>query len=555
MSRSATSSILRPYRVRLAAFGALSFLMGLVEATFLVVITRSLITVTDTDTALDLPVLGDLDLSQAALVATVLVVARLALGLVVVRLQTGLTYRVNSALRRELGHEFLTSDWATQSGQQRGMLQHLVVQFPANITSLVHQTSSAFAGALSLVSLLVIALLIDVLATVVVIVALVILGSILLPMRRAVRARTRAAVEHQTAFNTAVAEVADMSLEISALGVASPAADHLDTLIENEMQAHRRVGLVAQSIPSVYTSLAYGAIVLAILALDAWAGDDLSGTAAVMLIMLRSLTYGQQIQQGATALQQLAPVAEKLETYRDQFRRGHREPGTRTLESVDRIQFDDVTFAYDGHEPVLHNVEVIIARGEVIGVVGSSGAGKTTFVQLLLGLLRPTNGRIRADGTAVRDISPESWHRLATYVPQETRLLDGTLADNVRFLRDGISDEAITTALSLANLTLDSDRFPDGIHTDLGAAGRQFSGGQRQRLAIARALATNPSILVLDEPTSSLDSASEEVVVETIARLKGLVTTIVVSHRDSTLSTCDRVLRIENGSVSDVTPR
>ncbi|MFZ9931478.1 MAG: ATP-binding cassette domain-containing protein, partial [Ilumatobacteraceae bacterium] len=156
---------------------------------------------------------------------------------------------------------------------------------------------------------------------------------------------------------------------------------------------------------------------------------------------------------------------------------------------------------------------------------------------------------------AVRDISPESWHRLATYVPQETRLLDGTLADNVRFLREGISDEAITTALSLADLTLDSDRFPEGIHTDLGAAGRQFSGGQRQRLAIARALATNPSILVLDEPTSSLDSASEEVVVETIARLKGLVTTIVVSHRDSTLSTCDRVLRIENGSVSDVTPR
>jgi len=104
MPRSATNSILRPYRARLAAFGALSFLMGLVEAAFLVVITRSLITVTDTDTALDLPVLGDLDLSQAALVATVLVVARLALGLVVVRLQTGLTYRVNSALRRELGH-------------------------------------------------------------------------------------------------------------------------------------------------------------------------------------------------------------------------------------------------------------------------------------------------------------------------------------------------------------------------------------------------------------------------------------------------------------------
>jgi ABC-type multidrug transport system fused ATPase/permease subunit len=355
---------------------------------------------------------------------------------------------------------------------------------------------------------------------------------------------------HQNAYTTLVSEVEDLGLEINALGVSGPTADRLAASIENEMQAHRRVGLVAYAIPTVYTTLAYGAIVLAVLALDATSGDDIGSLATVMLVMLRSLTYGQQVQQGATAWSQLGPVAARIAALRDELRASPRPVGTRTIDSLESVSLDHVTFAYEGAEPVLSDVNVALSRGEVIGVVGASGAGKTTLVQLILGLHSPTSGRVLVDGISVADVDPQCWHRLVTFVPQETRLLDGTIADNVRFLRDGISDDSVRRALDAAGLSLDGERFVDGIHTDLGAAGRQFSGGQRQRLAIARALATDPSILVLDEPTSALDAASEEIVVETITRLRGRVTTIVVTHRDSTLAACDRVWSVEGGRIS-----
>lgn len=551
MSVSAT---LQPFRGRLASFGVNSFVMGLVEASFLVVITRSILHVADTDSALDVPALGVVTLGEAALVAAVLIAARLVLGLVSVRLQTGLTYRINSSLRRELARDYLAAEWTTPLRQQRGMFHQLVVQFPANVTSLVFQLSSAVGGGLSLLSLLVIAFVVDPLASVVILAALIVLGSVLVPLRRAVRARTARALEHQTTYTTAVAEVADLGLEIESLGVSTAATDRLDRLVENEMQAHRRIGLVSYAIPTVYTTLAYGAIVLAVLALDAFASDDMGSLGAVMLIMLRSLTYGQQIQQGGTALSQLGPVTARLDSYRDELRRARRALGTHTIDHVSTMTFADVSFAYDPATPVVRDASFTISHGEVIGIVGPSGAGKTTLVQLLLGLLSPTSGEITADGATISDIAPESWHRLVTFVPQETRLLDGTLAHNVRFLREGISDDAVTDALRRANLSLDGVRFAAGIDTDLGAAGRGFSGGQRQRLAIARALATDPSILVLDEPTSSLDTESEEVIVETIERLKGAVTTVVVTHRESTLRACDRVLRVEGGQVS-VEPR
>ena len=551
MSVSAT---LQPFRARLAAVGLNSFALGLVEASFLVIVTRSIITIADADTPLDLPVLGDPSLGGAAAAAAVLVAVRLVLGLIGVRLQTQLTYRVNTSLRSTLGHEYLDTTWVARAQQPRGTLQNVVVQLPANTTSLVFQLSNALAGGLSLVSLLAIAFVVDPLASLIVLAALIVLGSVLFPLRRAVRARTRLALEHQIAYTAKVSEVEDLGLEIDALGATDAAAAELDRLIENEMQAHRRVGLVAQAVPTVYTTLAYGAIVLAILALDAYASDDLGSTSAVMLIMLRSLSYGQQIQQGSTAWSQLGPVTARIAAFREQFASRRRLHGSRTIDRIGTLRFSDVTFAYDG-EPVLRDASFEITRGEAIGVVGPSGAGKTTLVQLLLGLHSPTTGRVTADDAPVGEIAPESWHRLVAYVPQETRLLDGTIADNVRFLRHGIDDAAVMRAFQQAGLDLDDDRFDAGIHTDLGAAGRQFSGGQRQRLSIARALATDPSVVVLDEPTSSLDADSEEVIVETIGRLKGSVTVVVVTHRDSTLQACDRVLRVENGSVSVASTR
>jgi ABC-type multidrug transport system fused ATPase/permease subunit len=249
----------------------------------------------------------------------------------------------------------------------------------------------------------------------------------------------------------------------------------------------------------------------------------------------------------------MAPFAERLIRQQQEFDSDRRPSGTKEVAHIDSIRLDRVSFRYPDREPVLTGVNISFGRGEVIGVVGHSGSGKTTLIQLVLGLHRPESGVVYVNDIPRPEVSPDSWSRLVTYVPQDTKLMAGTIEDNVRFLRNHVTDQDIDEALSAANLLLPDDRFPDGKLTDLGVAGRQFSGGQKQRLAIARALATHPSVLVLDEPTSSLDVESENVIVETMNRLKGDVTTIVVTHRESTLRACDRILLVDNGTVVETT--
>lgn len=270
-----------------------------------------------------------------------------------------------------------------------------------------------------------------------------------------------------------------------------------------------------------------------------------------MLIMLRSLSYGQQLQQGSISIGQFGPYAQSISDRIEEFERDPQSGGSQLLPRIDLVRFDRVDFGYSEREQVLQRVDVSIERGQIIGLVGPSGSGKTSFVHMLLGLYEPTQGSIRVNGIDLRDIDRESWHRLVAYVPQETNLITGTIRENVRFLRSEITDSSIDATLLRAGLDLDPTIYPSGSETNLGEAGRQFSGGQRQRLAIARALVTNPSLLVLDEPTSALDAESEEVILETLDKLRGEVTIVVITHRTDTLRVCDRVFRITDRSVRE----
>jgi ABC-type multidrug transport system fused ATPase/permease subunit len=191
-----------------------------------------------------------------------------------------------------------------------------------------------------------------------------------------------------------------------------------------------------------------------------------------------------------------------------------------------------------------------IRRGEIIGIIGPSGAGKSTLVQLLLGLREPTSGSVFVNGVPLTDVDRSSWTRLVSFVPQDAHLSTGTVAANIRFFRDDIEVADIQGALDRANLSSDVDKLADGWKTHLGERGLQLSGGQRQRMSIARALAGKPQLLILDEPTSSLDVWSESMIRSTVAGLKGDVTVIVIAHRLSTLDMCDRLMVIEGGHLT-----
>ncbi len=213
--------------------------------------------------------------------------------------------------------------------------------------------------------------------------------------------------------------------------------------------------------------------------------------------------------------------------------------------------FKNLTYSYPGNDvTVLDNSNLMISKGESIGIVGPSGAGKTTTVDILMGLLNPTSGCVFIDGIDIKT-DMEGWLRQIGYIPQLIFLLDDTIRANIAF---GISDEdiddaAVWRALEEAALADFVRELPDGLDTNVGERGIRLSGGQRQRIGIARALYTNPSILFFDEATSALDNETEKAIMESINHLHGNKTIIIIAHRLSTIEACDIVYRVEEGKI------
>jgi subfamily B ATP-binding cassette protein MsbA len=212
-----------------------------------------------------------------------------------------------------------------------------------------------------------------------------------------------------------------------------------------------------------------------------------------------------------------------------------------------RIEFEQVHFAYQAGQPVLHDIFIDIAAGEVLALVGPSGSGKTTLVGLIPRLWDVTGGAVRVDGHDVRDVSVESLRGRIGLVPQEATLFGGTIAENIRYGRLDATDAELVEAARAANALEFIERMPEGFDTVVGDRGMRLSGGQRQRVAIARAILKDPPILLLDEATSSLDNESERLVQEALERLKVGRTTIIIAHRLSTIRAADRIAVLDDG--------
>ncbi len=221
-----------------------------------------------------------------------------------------------------------------------------------------------------------------------------------------------------------------------------------------------------------------------------------------------------------------------------------------------QIRFHDVSFTYPGaHGPALHDVELEVRKGESVGLIGHSGSGKSTVVDLLLGILMPTRGSICVDGTDIRE-NLRNWQRQIGYVPQTIYLTDDTLRRNVAFgvAEDAIDDGAVLRALNAAQLDTLISSLSDGVDSVVGEHGVRLSGGQRQRIGIARALYHDPDVLVLDEATSALDTETEREVMDAVMALHGKKTVMIVAHRLTTVSRCDRIYRLREGRVIEQGP-
>jgi ATP-binding cassette subfamily B protein len=214
-----------------------------------------------------------------------------------------------------------------------------------------------------------------------------------------------------------------------------------------------------------------------------------------------------------------------------------------------RIEFENVCFAYRPDRPVLQDLNLRVYPGEMVALVGASGAGKTTLVNLIPRFYDPQAGEIWIDGTNIRDVSLKSLRHQIGIVPQETILFTGTIAQNIAFGQLDFDMNAVREAAKIANAHQFISQFPDGYETWVGERGVNLSGGQRQRLAIARAVLLNPRILILDEATSALDSESEALVQEALERIMQGRTVFIIAHRLATVRRVDRILVMEKGRV------
>jgi len=219
----------------------------------------------------------------------------------------------------------------------------------------------------------------------------------------------------------------------------------------------------------------------------------------------------------------------------------------------DQLELKNLGFQYPtAVRPSLQDVSLVVRRGEAVGFVGPSGAGKSTLVDVILGLFAPTSGTVLVDGLDIQD-NLRNWQNQIGYVPQTIYLTDDTLRRNVAFgLGDeNIDEQAVVNAIRLAQLEDFVASLPDKLGTVVGERGVRLSGGQRQRIGIARALYHNPSVLVLDEATSSLDTPTEHGVMQAVQALQGAKTVIIVAHRLSTVEYCDRLYRIEDSRMTE----
>jgi len=251
------------------------------------------------------------------------------------------------------------------------------------------------------------------------------------------------------------------------------------------------------------------------------------------------------IQQGVAAAQRVFSMLDTAPAITDR-------PGAGALPALaDRIRYERVSFAYEPGRPVLEEVSFDLRRGEVVAVVGSSGAGKSTVMDLLARFYEPTGGRITLDGMDLRDGTVASLRAQLGIVTQETILFHDTVRANIAYGLAEASDESVRAAATAAHAHDFICGLAQGYDTVIGERGVKVSGGERQRLAIARALLKNPPILLLDEATSSLDTESERLVQDALERLMHDRTVLVIAHRLSTVQHADRILVLEQGRVAE----
>jgi ATP-binding cassette, subfamily B, bacterial len=489
----------------------------------------------------------------------VLLVLNYPFHLLYVRGWYGSARRTGVRLRSALCQRMQQLSIGYHSKVSSGVLQAKVIRDVEAIEQAVQQVGDMGLSALSTLAGALVVTAIQAPAFLPVFVVAVPFASILvMRLRGRLRTQNESFRQEVERLSTRVIEMTTLIPITRAHGLESTALRRVDGTLSQVLTAGLRLDRINGRFGSLawiaLNSLGVGCLVCA--GLSAYYGW--LGVSPGDVVMLS--TYFSSLTGAVTTLMSLAPVLTKgLESVRSvgevlQAPDLEQNAGKRVVTAVrGRMEFQSVGHTYDGVDrPSVRDFTLTVRPGETIALVGPSGAGKSTMLNLVIGFLRPTEGRILLDGQDMEDLDLRTYRRFLSVVPQESILFGGSIRDNVAYGMAGATEADVRQALRDANAMEFIERLPAGLDTVVGERGARLSGGQRQRLAIARALIRDPRLLVLDEATSALDSRSEALVQQALERLVHNRTVFVVAHRLSTIRNADRIVVMEDGGIAEV---
>lgn len=484
---------------------------------------------------------------EVIVASLVIAVVRGALQLLVAYLPARMSAQAMARLRQRLFDGFVGSTWTVKGSEREGGFQSLMINQVSATAQTIIVMSMTISSTLMFLTLLASAVALSPAAAAIITVASLVLFVALRPMARNLRRSSTNLSKEAIEYAKTTQDVASVAEEIQVFGASPAYRGVFYDQLRAVQKPFQHTRFMVQAVPALYQSTALLILVIALLVVSLSGTQSVTTLGAVVLMLVRAVTYGQRVQTSLTTIDEKVPfmlhLADAIERYEDNAE----EPGATRLRSIEHLEFRDVSYEYTPGTTALGGVSFSVSKGEAVGIVGPSGSGKSTLVQLLLRLREPVTGSYLVNGLPAHDLRRSDWRNLVAYVPQQPQLVFGTVRENIRFFREELTDDDIVLAAQKAHVHEDILRLPDGYDTVVGYRSASISGGQSQRICLARAFAANPKVVILDEPTSALDVKSEELVQQSLEALAGEAIVFLVAHRLTTLAVCDRVMVIKEG--------
>jgi ABC-type multidrug transport system fused ATPase/permease subunit len=455
-----------------------------------------------------------------------------------------LAANVQARLRRAIYSAYADASWDMQARESEGRLHHVTTFEVTQSAALALAIAGGVSNLVSFLILILAALLVNWVAAAFVVVGAAVLFVFLRPLAAATRKAANEAAAANSELSRGLLEAIRLGEEAYAFGVRDAQSVRIARLVDELRRPLLRSDMTKRLVAPIHQAAAMALVVLGLFLVSRTSTGNIGSFASVVLLLVRSMSYNQQLQATYHSIVELVPRAEVIQAALAEYGASAAPRGSLPIERIECLELRDVSFAYDAERPVLNRFSLKVRMGSAVALVGRSGIGKSTVIHLVLGLRAPQSGVVLANDIPISEYDSKDWYSRIGYVPQESRLVENSVRENIRFYRSWISDAAIEEAAGLAHIHDEIMMMSNGYESLIGPRSSGVSGGQRQRIALARAIAGAPDLLVLDEPTSSLDARSERLIRESLVRLKPTTAILLVAHRDSTIGVCDEVVEL-----------